>query len=272
MLFLDGLRINTTSLKEINHRLVSGRKIREGRDVAGNSLNDGFPVSREECHRVNRLHLGNNRCLFDQFTVITFFSFFVLLNLFSSQFFLFKSKLDVFANPHVGDLHLVKGEGASLVSADVCGTAHNLASSQLLNVVIVLQHLTLGVGKRDHNSKGETFGDSDNDNGDTDNDIINPKFEVSGKGTALALNFTTEKIEVALEKAIKEVAEEKHMDGQKGSIGTNLSNLCGNNLEFHLEGSVSLLFLQLRHDLAKGRVVSNHDAKHLAVTRLDIGS
>jgi len=181
MLCLQSLGINRSSFEEIKHRLVSSGKILVGRHVTGNSLSDSSPVIREFFHRVNRQHF--------------------LVNVLS------EIKFDVFANPNVSDLHLVKGECASLVRADVSGTAHNLASSQFLHIVVVLKHLTLRVGKRDHDSKRETFGDSDDDNGDTDDDVVNPEFKVVGKGTAFILNFTTEKIEVTLGNSGREAHE-----------------------------------------------------------------
>ena len=38
-------------------------------------------------------------------------------------------KLDVLAGPNPGDLHLVKSQCASLVSADVSGASHNFTGS-----------------------------------------------------------------------------------------------------------------------------------------------
>jgi len=56
-------------------------------------------------------------------------------------------KHDVFAGPDLGDFHLVKCECASLVSADVGGSSHDFTSSKLLYIVIILEHLILGVGE-----------------------------------------------------------------------------------------------------------------------------
>ena len=67
---------------------------------------------------------------------------------------LVKVKLNVLVNPDAGSLHLVEGESASLVGADVSRTAHDLASSKLLNVVVVLEHLALRVGEGNHDGEG----------------------------------------------------------------------------------------------------------------------
>ena len=156
MLLLEGDSVNVTSLEKINHTLVGGSKVFG--DIACNRLRDQVPVSVSEVIAgLNRLHL------------------LVLI--------LFEGELNVLSAPNVGDLHLVESQGAGLVRANVGGAAHNFAGSELLDVVLVLKHLALRVGERDHNSKGETFGDSDDDNGDANNDVVNPQFQVLSEGT-----------------------------------------------------------------------------------------
>ena len=60
---------------------------------------------------------------------------------------LFNVQLDVFTDPDSSDLHHVEGECSSLVRADVGSTSHDLAGSQLLHIVVVLEHFTLRVGE-----------------------------------------------------------------------------------------------------------------------------
>lgn len=237
MLLLELGHVDAASLEKVDHTLIGGAEFI--RDVAGNGGGDQFPVGLgHEFQRLDRQHL------------------LVLI--------LFDVKLDVLAGPDPGHLHLVESQGTGLIGADVSGTAHDFTGSEFLDVVGVLEHLALRVGEGDHHSKGEAFGNSHDDNGDTDDDVVDPEFEVLGEGSFLGAGLTTEKIDVALKEAIKEVTEEKDVHGQEGSVGTDLSDLSGDELKLLLEGSGLGSHFELLHDLTKGGVLTDHERDHLA--------
>lgn len=170
MLLGQCCHVSASSLHQVSHRSVSGRVI--SGNIASNALLEKSPVSlREDIKGVDRLH----------FLVL------VLLDV----------QLNVFTEPELGDLHLVKSQGTCLVGANVGGTSHDLTGGELFHVILILEHFALGVGERNHDGEGQTFGDSDDDNGDTDNDVINPELEVLGEVAAIIV-LTSEKINVAL--------------------------------------------------------------------------
>lgn len=149
---------------------------------------------------------------------------------------LIEVELDVFAGPDPGDLHLVKSEGSGLVSADVSGAAHDFTSSELFDVVIIFKHFTLGVGERDHHSQGEALGDGDDDDGDTNDDVVNPDLEVACEWAVFA-GLTTEQVNVALQHSIEEVTEEKDVNSNQSGISSDDTNLGSDELKLLLEGS-----------------------------------
>ena len=243
----EGFEVNVGSLKEVNHTLVGSTWVVGG--VASDGGLDEVPMGLGEVvKRVDLLKL-------------------LVLVLVSRE-------LNFLAEPSAGDLHLVKSKGTSLVRADVVSTTHDLAGSELLDHVVVLEHLTLRVGEGDHDGKRETFWDSDDNNGDTNDDVVNPELEVLGEWTVFSTLFRIcrEEVDVALEDAIKEVAEEEHVDGQKSGVGAELSDLSGDDLELLLERSGLRLLLKLLHDLTEGRPLSNDDADHLTRATLNVGS
>jgi len=158
MLLPQGLHVSAATLKQVNHALIGSSIFI--RDVASNtSLNHAIVFVSESRLSVDRLH----------------FLVFILVSV----------QLNVLSNPNVSDLHLVESEGASLVRTDVGCTTHDLAGGKFLDVVLILEHLTLGVSERDHNGERETFGNSNNDNGNTNNEVVNPLFEVLGEGAII---------------------------------------------------------------------------------------
>lgn len=122
-------------------------------------------------------------------------------------------ELDVFSEPDVSNLHLIEGQSSRLIGANVSSTAHNLASSKLLDVILILEHFALRVGERDHDSERETLWDGDNNNSNTDDDIVNPEFKVLGKRSVI-LVLASKEINVALEETVKEVTEKEDVNGQ----------------------------------------------------------
>jgi len=126
---------------------------------------------------------------------------------------LFNVELNILAKPDSSNLHLVESKSSGFVRADISSAAHDFTSCKLFHIILILQHLSLRVGKRDHDGKRKTFRDSDNNNCDTNNDIVDPELEVFCKRTLVRI-LTTEKINIALQKAVKEVTEEENVNGQ----------------------------------------------------------
>lgn len=175
MVSLQFFDICACSFHKICHTFVGCTKFCG--DIAADTLFHESPVSfREDFKSVNGQH------------------FLVLI--------LFNVELDVLACPDTSNLHHVKSQSSCLIRADISSAAHDFAGCKLFNIVLILQHLSLRVSKRDHNGKRETFRDGDNDNGDTNDDIVDPELEILCKRTVI-LVLTTEKINVALQKAIR---------------------------------------------------------------------
>ena len=120
------------------------------------------------------------------------------------------------------------------------------------------------VSERDHDGKRETLGDGYDDNGDTDNEVVYPDLEALCEVRIRVL--TTKQVNVALQNTIEEVPEEKNMDGEKGGVGSNLSDFCADNLKFLLKRSVFLILCELLQDLSISGKVTDHDNDHLAFT------
>ena len=83
-----------------------------------------------------------------------------------------------------------------------------------------------------------------------------------GERTILVV-LATEEVNVALENAIKEVTEEENVDGQERSISTELTNLFSDNLKFVLKRGVTLLFLELIHNLTKSGELTDNSDNHI---------
>jgi hypothetical protein len=118
MLLLQGHHVSSATFEQVNHALISSSEFI--RDVARNASLNHAPVFVSESRlSVDRLH----------------FLVFILVSV----------QLNILSNPNVSDLHLVESEGAGLVRTDVGCTTHDLAGSKFLDVVLILEHLTLGV-------------------------------------------------------------------------------------------------------------------------------
>ena len=125
---LKFMHVDATSLEKVNHAFISSSVLIG--DIASDGGLKHIPVDLSEDFKgLNWQHLLS------------------LLILISVQF-------DVLADPDASDLHLVERERASLIRADVGCASHDLASSQLLDVVLILEHLALRVSQRNHNSEG----------------------------------------------------------------------------------------------------------------------
>ena len=120
------------------------------------------------------------------------------------------------------------------------------------------------VSERDHDGKRETLGDGYDDNGDTDNEVVYPDLEALCEVRIRVL--TTKQVNIALQDAIKEISEEQDVDGNKGGVGTNLSDFCSNDLKFLLKRSVLLLLCELLQDFTISGKVTDHDNEHSAFT------
>ena len=62
------------------------------------------------------------------------------------------------------------------------------------------------------------------------------------------------------------------MDGQEGSIGTDLTDLSGDDLKLLLKRGGLGSHFKFLHDLSEGRALTDHDGHHLTLTGGDRGS
>jgi len=74
--------------------------------------------------------------------------------------------------------HLILGKGTSLIGTDVVGSTHNFTGRKSLNEVLILKHLLDRVSERDHDSKWKTFWYSDDNNCNSDDNMVEPFLNV----------------------------------------------------------------------------------------------
>lgn|ERR1719162_1864938 len=117
------------------------------------------------------------------------------------------------SNEEVGHGHLVHGQGSGLVRADVVSSTHDLTGGKTLDVVLVFQHSLDGDGERDHNSEWESFWNGNDNNGNSNDEVVDPDFQVNVE-EIVTFGFSSEKVDVAVSQAIDEVDEHEAVYGQ----------------------------------------------------------
>ena len=121
------------------------------------------------------------------------------------------------------------------------------------------------VGEGDHNSERQTFWNSHHNNSDTNNDVVNPLLEILDERT-IVFTLASEKVNVTLEDTIEEVTEKEDVNGKESGVGTDFTNLSGDDFELLLEGGLAVSLSELVHDFTEGGLLANHNGKHFTVT------
>lgn len=244
MLFLDVFHALSAPFEEFNHSTIGSASIHSG--VATDSLSNQFDGSRD-LDVVRPVELGH------------LLSYLVLI--------LRESNVDT--TPAVGHLHGVESKGSSLVGADVVSTTHDFAGGESLDITLIDEHFRDGVGEGDHDGERESFGDGHNDNGDSDDEGLDPAhYKVSDSADLVAVFVGSEEGDVVLglvsvNDSFDHPPEDEYMDDQEGDVGTNLSDILSDDLELLLEGSC--LFpgtVEQVFDGSDGGLLSYHDGDH----------
>ena len=189
MLGPDLVDVTSSSQKHALHSFVSGAWIFFLRNVAADSLADMLLEGTVEVST----ELNGDWVLVFVLSLVNF---------------------SVFTNVDTGHSHLVQCQCTCLVRADVSGSTHDFTSSKTLHIVVILKHLFDRVGKGDHNSERETLRNSDHNDSDSDNEVLDPNSEVGGEKSVTFI-FSTEEVDVTVSKAIDEVDKHETVDSQK---------------------------------------------------------
>jgi len=238
------LDVSAATFKQINHGLVGGTGVSTSvaRDVLFEERLENVGLSAKDVlFPFKRLHL------LDDLGLVSWVREFFLVNI----------DRDVTANIDVSNLHLVESKSTGLVRANVISATHDFARGETLHIVMVSKHALNGVGERDHDGKRETLGHGDDNNGNTDDDVVNNLLDELDEGVVLA-----EEVDGAADVALNEESEEEHVDGQESGVGTHKADIGGDFLELVLEGGDFGADLELLDDLAEARVITNHEADH----------
>ena len=236
MLGPDLVDVTSSSQKHALHSFVSGAGIFFLRNVAADSLAD---MLLEGTVEVSTELNGDWVLVF----VLS------LVNLF------------VFTNVDTGHSHLVQCQCTCLVRADVSGSTHDFTSSKTLHIVVILKHLFDRVGKGDHNSERETLRNSDHNDSDSDNEVLDPNSEVGGEKSVTFI-FSTEEVDVTVSKTIDEVDKHETVDSQKCEDSSQDTNVTCNLLKFLLKWGSRISLLGLGKDFTKRACISNDDCHH----------
>jgi hypothetical protein len=144
------VEIGIASLDELEHGDFGGRPVRDGTlSVARNTLLDEVQVVLVGAEAVG----VNGSC------TVWVLDFLVM------------------TAPDLGPSHLVLSKSSGFVGADVVGTSHDFTRGQSLHEVLVLKHFGNGVSERDHDCKWKTLWDSDDNDGDTDDQVCEPALD-----------------------------------------------------------------------------------------------
>jgi len=165
--------------------------------------------------------------------------------------------------PEGGHSHLVLSESSSLIRANVVGSTHDLTGSESLDEVLLNEHLSHRVGEGDDNSEWESFRDSDNDDSDTNNNVLKPPMEVSTNVVRpVKANGTL----------LDEESDEENEHSQGSSKHTKVTNVLSDSLQLHLKRSLFNVSVKLVHDLPLTRVSSYDKGQKPTFSSLNLGT
>lgn len=141
------------------------------------------------------------------------------------------------------------------------------------------------VGKTDHDSKWKSLWHSDDDNGNTNDDVSKPLLDVLREfavtlesllavgDTGVGGQFSSHEIELSSDHSFDEVSQKEGVEDEDSSVHTELTNISGDDLKFHLEwGCLIGLLLNGGHDLTLASHLSDNDADEPSLSSLDLGS
>ena len=130
---------------------------------------------------------------------------------------------------HALDGHLVDGKSASLVGANLISAAHSLASIEFSHKILLFVHFGYGESKRNSHGKGKTFGNSDHNDGDSNNEGV--KTGIQNLSTLIG-SFRLNDIHV------DEASDDHGNESSEGYNHAKKANLVSNGGQLLLEGSL----------------------------------
>mmetsp|Transcript_22151 Transcript_22151/g.36663 ORF Transcript_22151/g.36663 Transcript_22151/m.36663 type:complete len:373 (+) Transcript_22151:1912-3030(+) len=157
--------------------------------------------------------------------------------------------VSLIGKPSLDNCHTILRQGTGLVRANIGGITHCFTSRQMSNEVLVSQHLLTRVSKCNGHGEGQSFWDSHNDNGHTDNKGIECMVKDSNVREIFRLH--------------KNLDQHHGYKCRRSCSHTNITNQGSHMIQLFLQWSLFLFLLKVGLDDTPLTVLTNRNGEEL---------